>query len=70
VLLDADGKTGAAASRDLAKASPDRKAIIRVAGGAEAWKAQGLAWKEPMKLGLDIKGLDMSGITASATLGY
>lgn len=67
VLLDADGKMGGAASRDLAKASPDRKAIVRVTGGAEAWKAQGLSWKEPTKLGIDLKGLDMSGITAGAT---
>ena len=46
VLLDADGSVSGPASRELALAAPDVKAIVRVEGGAQRWQEGDLPWKE------------------------
>eukprot|EP00892_Ulva_mutabilis_P012386 jgi/Ulvmu1/951/UM102_0034.1 len=65
VLLDTDGSAAGAAARELALASPERPVLYTVAGGAEAWLAQELPWKEPLKLAVNfesLKAIDISGV--------
>lgn len=66
ILLDADGSTAGAAARDLAAAAEDRPVLYIISGGASAWLAQELPWREPLKLGINldtIKAIDISGVT-------
>lgn len=67
LLLDADGSVSPAAAKALAASSADRPSVSFVNGGAEAWLAAELPWKEPLQLGINfetLKGFDVSGVAA------
>lgn len=79
VLLDSDGTVAGAASQELAAAmaagapkGTKLGSILRPSGGAAAWKAGDLPWKEPseglnLNLNLDaFKSIDLSGVSAGA----
>ena len=69
ILLDTDGSAAGAAARDLAAAAPERPVLFTVGGGAAAWLAQELPWKEPLKLRINldtIKAIDISGVAEGA----
>jgi hypothetical protein len=70
ILLDVAGAEAPAAARELASVDPERTGVYYVAGGSEAWLAQELPWKEPLKLGINLdtlKAIDISGVAAGAT---
>lgn len=71
VLLDTDGTAAGRAARDLAAAAPERPVLYIISGGASAWLAQELPWKEPLKLSLNLdtlKAIDISGVAKGAAL--
>ena len=71
VLLDTDGTAAGRAARELAAASPERPVLYTISGGASAWLAQELPWKEPLKLSLNLdtlKAIDISGVAEGAAL--
>lgn len=65
MLLDADGTVAPAAAKALAGASKDRPSVTFVNGGAEAWQASELPWKEPLQLP-SLPSFDVSGVAAGA----
>lgn len=69
ILLDTEGAAAGPAARELAAVAPERPVVYTVSGGAAAWLAQELPWREPLKLGLNLdtlKAIDISGVAESA----
>lgn len=57
LLLDSDGSVAPKAAKELAAASTERPSVIFVNGGAAAWQAAELPWKQPLRLGFNFDSL-------------
>lgn len=69
VILDADGREGAAAAKAVAEVYPNSTSVYYVNGGAEGWQANELPWAQPFSLKLDmdlLKSVDFTGVAKGA----